>query len=240
MELHSADVVLARSLCGVGAAVLSASLVCAQAGPGGHWEGTLKGDRGDIEVSLDLAVNARSQWVASMGVRPDVKGLVVTDVTVEGHSVRFTAVELMMTRFDLTLGSDGILKGTCSSRHGPLPVEFKRTGEANVELIPASPAVSKDLEGDWEGSLQMPNRAFRMVVHFRNQTDNTVMATIDTPDTEAMGLPLDKVKQTGRQVEFGIRVAHASFRGTLNQEGTELTGQFMHGSEGVPLTLRKK
>jgi hypothetical protein len=240
MRMHSTGGLLARSFRSVGAAVLFASLACAQAGPDGHWEGTLKGDRGDIGVSLDLARNAKAQWIASMGVPPDVKGLVVTDVAVEGKSVKFTAAELMMTRFDLTLDASGILKGTYSSREGPLPVEFKRTGEAKVELIPASPAVSKELQGDWEGSLQMGNRAFRMIFHFKNQTDNTVTATIDTPDTKAMGLPLNDVKQTGQKVEFGIRVAHASFQGTLNQEGTELAGQFMHESEGVPMTLRKK
>ena len=91
MRLHSRQAVVARAFCGIGAVALFASVVCAQTGPDGHWEGTLKGDRGDIGVSLD--------W---------------------------------------------------------------------------------------------------------------------------------------------IRVAHASFQGTLNQEGTELAGQFQHEPDGVPMTLRKK
>lgn len=228
-------VLLFASLLWAGAA---SAITSAQTGPGGRWEGTMKGDNGDIGISLDLALNAKSQWIASMGIAPNVSGLVVTDVAVEGKSVKFTAAELTMTKFDLTLDDSGVLKGTYATRQGSFPVEFKRTGEATVKLIPASPAVSKELEGDWEGGLG-PG-AFRIIFHFKNQSDKTVAATIDTPASGAFGLPLDNVKQAGKNVEFGIRVAHASFKGTLNQEGTELAGQFMHEAQGVPLTLRKK
>ena len=53
-------------------------------------------------------------------------------------------------------------------------------------------------------------------------------------------LPLNDVKQTGQKVEFGMRIAHGAFQGTLNKEGTELAGQFTHEANSVPLTLRKK
>jgi hypothetical protein len=220
------------------AAMLLASLVCAHAGPAGHWEGHLTRDGSQsIRVSLDLEKNAKAEWVASMGLPSDHKtGLVVKDVVVNGNSVKFLALELMSTRFDLNLAPDGTMKGTISGP-GSQSVEFKRTGEAKVELIPASPAVSKDLEGDWEGSLTTPNGPFRMVFHFKNQPDKTVLTTFDTGN--ATGLPLNDVKQTGQKVEFGMRIAHGSFRGTLNKEGTELAGQFTHEENSVPLTLQK-
>jgi len=221
------------------AAVLFVSLVCAQAAPEGHWEADIKGDGPQpMRVTLDLAKNAKSQWIASMGLPSANKtGLVVKDVVVNGKSVKFVALELMSARFDLTLGSDGNMKGTISGPRSQ-PVEFKRTGEAKVELIPASPAVSKELEGDWEGSLKTPNSPFRMVFHFKNQPDKTVMATFDTGN--ATGLPFNDVKQTGQKVEFGMKIAHGTFQGTLNKEGTELAGQFTHEANSVPLTLRKK
>lgn len=230
-----------RSLRVAWAVVFFAALGCAQVSPDGHWEGAFTVNDREIGISLDIAKNAKSEWIASMGLpSQSITGLVVMDIKVDGRSVSFVAVELRMAKFDLTLDPDGKMKGTVAAPQGPVPVELKRTGEAKVELIPASPAVSKELEGDWEGSLQTPNRAFRMVVHFKNQPDKTVAATIDTPDSGAMGLPLNDVKQTGQKIEFGVRVAHASFEGTLNQEGTELTGQFGHGENRMPLTLRKK
>src|ERR1017187_1553984 len=101
-------------------------------------------------------------------------GLYVKDVAVNGKSVKFLAVELMMSTFDLTLGPDGKLSGNVSTRGGLSPVEFRRTREAKVDLPPASPAVSKELEGDWEGMVQTPGGEISMAVHFKNQPDKTL------------------------------------------------------------------
>jgi hypothetical protein len=248
MKRGSMHLMSTRLLRGAGVAVLFASLVCAQAGPDGHWEGSFTVNNREIGISLDLAKNAKSEWIASMGLPPEhATGLVVTDVAVNGKSVRFVAVELQLATVDLTLGPDGKMKGTMSAPQGPmstqgsLPVELKRTGEAKVELIPASPAVSKELEGDWEGSLHAPNGVlFPLVFHFKNQPDKTVAATMDSPGRNAMAMPLNNVKQTGQKVEFGLKIAHAAFQGALNPEGTELAGQFTHEQDSTPLTLRKK
>ena len=86
----------------------------------------------------------------------------------------------------------------------------------------------------------MPGRVARMILHFKNQPDKTVAATVDTPDTGGFGLPLNDVKQSERYVEFGLKIAHASFKGTLNPEGTELAGQFRHEENSAPLTFKKK
>jgi hypothetical protein len=211
-----------------------------EAGPAGHWEADIIGDGPRTNrVTLDLAKNAKSEWIASMGVpSQNMTGMVVKDVAVNGTSVKFVAVELMMASFDLTLGPEGTMKGTVFG-HSAHPVEFKRTGEAKVELIPASPAVSKELEGDWEASIQSPGGTVRLAFHFKNQPDNTVAATMDSDNN--MGMPLNDVKQTGQKVEFGIKIAgDATFEGTLNKEGTELAGRLNAGPSPMPLTLRKK
>ena len=212
--------------------------VSAVTSPAGHWETEITADgQQRIQISLDLTKNEKSEWIGSMGAPAMNKtGLVVKDVVVNGTSVKFVAVELMMATFDLTLGEEGTMKGMISGR-APQPVEFKRTGEANVELIPASPAVSKELEGDWEGLLKTPNGSPKMVFHFKNQADKTVQATIDAG--QAVGLPLDNVKQTGQNVAFGIKIAGGTFQGVLNQAGTELIGQLTGGPTPMPLTLKK-
>ncbi len=226
------------------AILLFATLASAQSSPEGHWEGTLKVGNNDIVLALDLAKNAKSEWIGSMGVPAEkMTGLVVMDIKVSGSSIKFTAVELQMAKVDLTLGTDGIMKGTLATPQGPVPIEFKRAGDAKVALIPPSPAVAKEFEGDWEGSLQTPGRTFRLIFHFKNQPDNTVAATIDSPDGgmgAGFGLPLNDVKQTGKQIEFGIKIAHAEFKGTINQDSTEIAGQFGHEKDFTSLTLKKR
>src|ERR1017187_2466420 len=209
-----------RSLLGAGAAVFFASLAWAQSSPDGHWEGTLKADNRDIGLTLDLAKNEKSEWVASMGMPSEnAIGLVVKDLAVSGKSVKFMAVELQMSIVDLTLGPDGKLAGTISS-----------------------PGVSREREGDWEGALQGPDGALHpLVFHFKNLPDKTVAATMDSPDRNAVAMPLNDVKQTGQKVEFGLKIAGAtSFQGSLNKEGTELALQMIHEADSLPVTLRKK
>jgi len=232
-----------RFLRGAGVAMFLASLMWAQAGPDGHWEGTLKVDNRQVGLSLDLAKNEKAEWIASMGMPSEnATGLVVKDLAVSGKSVKFMAVELMMSICDLTFTADGKLAGTITNPRGSLPIEFKRTGEAKVALPSASPAVSKELEGDWEGSLQGPDGALHpLVFHFKNLPDKTVAATMDNPERNFMAMPLNNVKQTGQKVEFGLKIAGGSFQGSLNKEGTELALQMIHEADRTPfITLRKK
>jgi hypothetical protein len=151
-----------------------------------------------IVASLDLSKNAKSEWVASMGFPSEkVTGLVVQSVKVNGASVSFVAVELTMSKFDLILSAGGTMKGTVTLQQGPLiKVDFKRMGEAKVALIQISPAVSKELEGDWEGTLAASGASFPMIFHFKNQPDRTVSATVDIPVTNAMAIPINDVKQS--------------------------------------------
>jgi len=53
-----------------------------------------------------------------------------------------------------------------------LVLEMQRTGDAKVEVTPPSPAVSKELEGDWEGAISLPNgQSISLAFHFKNQPD---------------------------------------------------------------------
>ena len=55
-----------------------------------------------------------------------------------------------------------------------------------------------------------------------------------------MGMPIDSVKQAGDKLEFGLKIAHASFQGTLDKERGELKGQLGHEDQQMPVVLKKK
>src|SRR5664279_3660158 len=205
MTILPRGILFPHSLCSAGVAVLFASLACAQTGLAGHWEGVLAAENNHgIGVTLDLAKNEKSEWIASMGIPSiNMTGLVVMDVVVDGNALKFTGVELMMAKFDLALVPDGRLKGTITNGPSSRPIEFKRTGEAKVELIPDSPAVSKELEGHWEGLFggpNAPNGGIKLTFHFKNKPDNTVKATMDSGlSANMVAMPLNNVKQAGQK-----------------------------------------
>ena len=222
-----------------------AAVLFAQSGLAGHWEGTVAAPNGPSQMSLDLDKNQRGDWIASLGVpQRSITGVRVGELKVEGDKVHFTVPDLpaQPNSFDLTLAA-GKLSGTLAIGGGSIAVELERKGEAKVELVPASPAVSKELEGDWEGTIALPGGDSRLVVvHFQNQPDKTVSATIESPGQGPASMVLTEVKQTGSTVEFTVWRASGNYKGTLNKEGTEISGQWIQspGADPLALTFKKK
>jgi hypothetical protein len=118
----------------------------------------------------------------------------------------------------------------------PVRVVFEKPAEAPK----ASPAVSAELEGDWEGAISMMGGSgLKVIVHFKNQPDKTVKATLDSPDQGATGLALTDVVQKGASVEFQFRGAKGAYKGELNPEGTQIAGQWTQAGNATPLNLKK-
>jgi tetratricopeptide (TPR) repeat protein len=128
-----------QSISITGTVLIFVALVCAQESPDGHWEGAVKEGNFKIRITLDLAKNAKSEWIARVdagfGDQPTVP-MPVQSVKVNGASV---SIEMTGSKLELTLGAGGTMKGTSTEQQGPsASVEFKRTGEAKIELILAA------------------------------------------------------------------------------------------------------
>jgi uncharacterized protein len=224
------------------AGALVAAIAVAQTDFSGHWEGTLDTPNGPTRLALDLAKNDKGVWVASLGVpEQKVSGLRATDISVVGSEVRFAVPDLPGSpAFELTL-ADGKLKGALLVQALSLALEMQRTGDAKVDIAPPSPAVSKELEGDWEGTISVPDGQSRsVIIHLKNQPDHTVEGTIESPSQGVQGVPLKGIAQKGAVVEFEVLAVGGSYKGTLNKEGTEIAGEWTQRQAAAPLTLNLK
>jgi hypothetical protein len=225
--------------------LLAAAPVFAQTDPSGHWEGTLQVPNGPNVLELDLARNGQGAWIASMGVpQQNASGLRIADLHVDGNKITCNAPDVPgRPSFELTFAA-GKLIGTLSMQGHSLPLEMQRTGEAKVDVAPPNPAVSRQLEGDWEGTLSSPDGSLnrQVIVHFKNQPDRTVLATIDSPSQGARGLVLSGVVEKDGAVEFYLKGIGGSYKGKLNQQATEIAGEWTQrpGSAPLPLVLKKK
>lgn len=231
-----------RALLPVFLIAFGVSAAVAQIDASGHWEGSIEVPKGPSKITLDLARNEKANWIASLGVpERNATGLIVSDISLKGNKLKFSSPDMPGTPvFDLTFENDK-LTGTLTMKGTAMPVVMSRNGEAKVEITPPSPAVSTELEGDWEGELALPDGVTRpLLFHFRNLPDHTVAGTLDTPAQGGKDLGLAGVVQSGNNVEFSVRIHGGHFKGALNQDGTELTGEWLQAPEAPPLACKMK
>ena len=213
----------------------------AQTSPDGHWEGNVVLPNQELTISVDLAKSDKGVWTGSFGVPAQgASGLKIDKIEIDGKNVKFTVPEAPgAPELSGTLKDDGHLALALAVNGQSFPADLKRTGEAKVETTLPSPAVEARFEGGWEGSLDTPQGSLRLIIHLENQPDKTVKATIDSPDQNAMGLPLSGIVQKANTIEMQFKLAGGGYKGTLNAEGTELAGEWSQGGATLPLKLKK-
>jgi uncharacterized protein len=236
-------------LAGMGYRLRLAPLLCcvplipafAQSGPAGHWEGTIQLPDREIQVTVDLVKGENGAWAGTFNQSTlSVRDLPLTEIQADDKRAKFRLVAgASSPDFDCRLEGPTEMKCAITTPEGSITAGLKRTGEAKANLVKASPAVSAELQGNWEGAVETPNGPFRIAVHFKNQPDKTVTATLDSLDQGSTGLPLSDVVQKGLAVEFQLRLVSGAFKGALNQEGTQLTGDWSQSGASMPLTLKK-
>jgi pimeloyl-ACP methyl ester carboxylesterase len=102
---------------------------------------------------------------------------------------------------------------------------------------PASTSATQGITGEWRGTLQTGQADLRLVLKLSQSADGKLSATLDIPDQNAFGLPLNNVSYADRLLHFEFAAANVTFEGEASRDGTEITGQF---TQGIPLPLRFK
>jgi uncharacterized protein len=97
------------------------------------------------------------------------------------------------------------------------------------------------LKGDWEGLLKVSDAAeLRLVVHVDGPKDGALSATFDSPDQGATGLKVDAIAiDKDRVVTFAMKRIAAEYKGTMNEAGTEIAGEWKQAGKAFPLTFTR-
>jgi hypothetical protein len=216
---------------------LSPGLLAAQQGaPAGHWEGSFVGPAGEVAVQVDLYVNAEGGLVGMLATG-EVQGLPLSHVAVEGRAVRFE-IPTAAARFSGTLGADDkSITGEFVNPAGAAPTVLTRTGDARIAAAIRSAAVGPELEGRWNGTLEVEGRAKRLVLKMTNQPDGTSIGTIVSVDDGSIELPVALV-QNGSSLRVELKLNGGVFAATL-AGANELAGTYPERGAQFPLTFRR-
>ena len=98
----------------------------------------------------------------------------------------------------------------------------------------------QSIVGDWYGQLDIQGIKLRLVLHVQETTPGELQATVDSPDQGAAGLPVAEIKFTMPVLEFAMPNLGVTYKGQMQDDGEQITGNFTQGGQALPLILGKK
>jgi hypothetical protein len=218
---------------------MSTPLSVAQATAGGHWEGSIQVPGQELQVAVDLKGDGK-KWEGTIAIPVQgLKGFPLSEISVQGDAVGFAMKGVPgVPTFKGTLSKDGkSLAGDFSQGGGTVPFALTRTGEARFDPPPKSTPITADLEGSWEGPLDVQGKVLRLVVKISRQPDGTGTGTLISVDQGNAEIPIAAVQQAGAKVKLLVPMIVGTFDGEL-KEG-QLAGTWSQGPGSWPLALKR-
>jgi hypothetical protein len=223
-------------------AFLAAGCWAQAASPGsGHWEGALQTPNGEMAMIVDLGKNPAGLWIGSMSLPTgNVNDVPLSKIFVDSGAVRFSMADIPgAPSFEGKLSADtNELSGTAASPNGMVPFQLKRKGDANVKLPPASSALSKDFEGNWEGAIEAGGNRLRIVLKLSRAADGSATGTMVSVDQGNQEFPVSAITISDRQLKLDVRAVGGTYNGTLGANG-EIDGTWTQGPGTLPLHFKR-
>jgi hypothetical protein len=222
------------ALISVGAPLSSAR---AQQGPAGHWEGAIKTPGQEMAIVVDLGVTAE-KWQGTIAIpSQNVKGFPLSDIAVKDSSVSFSMKGVPgEPRFAGTVSTDGkSIAGEFTQGGATIPFALAWKSEAKLEAPPKSTAITKELEGSWEGALNVNGTVLRLILKLTN-TEGGATGSIVSVDQGGAEIGIASITQTASRLQLNVSAIGAAYDGEL-KDG-QLTGTWTQGPGSWPLVFK--
>jgi hypothetical protein len=212
------------------------SLVRAQAAdPSGHWEGAVSSPQGELRFEIDLEKTAAGSFVGSVDIPGErIAGLPLRNISVDGAAIEFSARSDQGFRGDIAADGQSV-SGTFDVDGNALPFSMARTGTARSRPPLRGAAIPKPFEGEWNAVL--PSSGMRVNLQLANGPDGStaVLTNLDEGGLQIPGTPAID----GSELTIAFPAIGGSYAGSLNPNGTELSGSFRQRDRSAPLIFRR-
>jgi hypothetical protein len=206
--------------------------------PSGHWEGAIQIPGQELKIEVDLAKTS-DKWDGTITIPAQgIKGFPLALISTSGDSVSFAMKGIPGDpSFKGSVAKDAkTMTGEFSQGGGSVPFTLTRTGDAKIEPVPRSTPITKEIEGSWEGPLDIEGKILRLGLKLSNQAGvgTGTMISIDQGGAE---IPIAAVVQTGAQLKLLLPAIAGSFEGELKD--AQLTGKWTQGPRTWPLVFKR-
>jgi hypothetical protein len=207
-------------------------------GPTGHWVGALEAGQ-TIGVEIDLTTKSAGVWYGTISIPSQgTKGVPLADLTVKDNTISFAIKGAPGDpNYSGTLSADGkTITGTFNQGGGSLPLVMTWKGEPKFDIPQKSTPITKDLEGSWDGSLDVKGTILRLVLKLANGPEGAT-AVVVSLDQNALEIPVATVTQEGQRLKLLITMISGTYEGEV--KGGEIAGTWTQGPLNLPLVFKR-
>jgi uncharacterized protein len=200
----------------------------------GDWDGKLVVGSETIPLVIHLS-NSQGKWQGTLD-SPAQGGfdIPMSQVIFKDNHLMFE-LEKMGIHYEGTYdAANDSIQGTFI-QGASLTLDFKRAVKQKYEAH----MEQETLLGVWSGVIETPMSPLSFVIHVALK-DGKLVATADSPDQGATGIPIEKVNIKDGEVTFKMESIGASYTARFLIGKDVLDGQFKQGPAVLPLTMDKK
>jgi uncharacterized protein len=201
----------------------------------GDWQGKLSTNGAELRLVLHISKGADGSLKATLdSVDQNANGIPVSSISFKNSKLSL-AVDAVHGTYEGTVSGDGgTINGTWTQNQS-LPLNFKRSAAPlKTEHKPAKPS---DIDGTWMGSLDTGTVKLRVVFHIVN-TEDGLIATLDSPDQGMRSLPVTSVTRKEASLKMEAKAIGGAFEGKIAADRSSIDGTWTQGGSTFPLLLK--
>jgi hypothetical protein len=206
----------------------------------GDWIGTLKAGPAELRVVLHVK-EAEGKLSATLdSLDQGAKAIPIDSITFGDNKLAFSSAAISGQYEGSYDAAKQTFAGTWTQNGNSLPLSFEHYVEKPKPAHTGPAAKPSDIDGTWEGKIDVGGQTLRVVFHIKTDEDGNLTATTDSPDQNGYGIPVTTVKRDGKSLKMEIKGIGAEYEGTINDAKNKIDGTLRQGGGELPLVLERK
>ena len=202
----------------------------------GDWQGVLSVQGIELPTILHVQKEGEGYSGTMDSPKQGAFGIKVDEIQFENNEF-VIKVNQVAAVYKGTLDPSGELDGTFSQMGNDLPLKMTR---AVAKAMPVEKSEQADqIAGEWNGVLDVMGTQLRLVFHLSNE-EGVLSGTMDSPDQNVKGIPLDKVLFKDGQLLVKMDAMRIVYTGKPNSDFSKMVGKFKQMGQEFDLDMTRE